>query len=352
MPLALNSHNPTTMSGTLAVVSQSGSSLSFFDLTTGARTAYMPNLIPEPHELLLDPKRHLIYCSHAYAHGHFWQHGDNGHQISVIDPARHEVVGVIETGPALGPHALVLDGDRDILWCSYEEHEESESAGGGVVGIDLKTRKVVKRVGSGTKTHWFVVTKDGKKAFTCNKTAPFISVLDLENEVMVGKIETPGGTEECSISRDGRFAYFPTPGTQFGKTPERPEVLVIDTASDQIVDRIQLGAGALSTYVAGDGRIMVGEYRYDAEGKPAKGRLSMYSAGTHEHAGAVDIGLMPLTLRSSPDGKLGFTANIFEGSVSVLDLSAMKNLKTLVVDTEKSQLSNLCQGAHGMVYFP
>ena len=337
------------MSGTLAIVSQSGNSISFFDLSSGERTAQMVDLIPEPHELLYDGKRKVMYCSHAYHHGHFWSHGENGYQISVIDPEKKEVVDIIETRPAFGPHGLVLDEKRDVLWCSYEEHEESP--GGGVIAIDLNTHKIVKRVGSGTKSHWFVVTPDGKKAFTCNKTADFISVLDLEKEEMIGKIVTPGGTEECSISLDGSHAYFPAPGTQFGKVPEKPEVLVIDTATNEVVHSIALGSGAQGTYVAGDGRILVGEYRY-VDGTPMNGRLSVYDGKTYKLCGQTDIEKMPLTLRASPDGKLGFTANIFSGSVSVINLSTMEVLKTLVVDEERSKFSNQLQGAHGMVYFP
>ncbi|KIW74618.1 hypothetical protein Z517_11388 [Fonsecaea pedrosoi CBS 271.37] len=337
------------MSGTLAVVSQSGSSISFFDLRSGERTAYMPNLIPEPHELVFDGKRKVMYCSHAYHHGHFWSHGDNGHQISVIDPDKKEVIGVIETKPALGPHGLVLDAERDILWYSYEEHETGSS--GGIVGINLETRKVIKQVGSSTKTHWFVVTPDGKKAFTCNKTAPFISVLDLENQQMIGRIETPRGTEECSISLDGKHAYFPTPGTQLGKAQENPEVLVIDTATDKIVSRIPLDYPAQSTYVTGNGKIFVGEY-LSPDGSAIEGRLAVYDPDSLTLVGATKIGGMPLTLRASADGELGFTANILAGTVSVIKMSGMEVLKELVVDTERSKSSNLCQGAHGMVYFP
>jgi DNA-binding beta-propeller fold protein YncE len=195
------------MSGTLAVISQSGSSLSFFSLPSGTLAHRLTNLIPEPHELLHDKSRNLLYCSHAYAHGHFWQHGDNGHQISVIDPVNKEVVDVIDTTPAMGPHGLVLDKANDVLWCSFEANETLTGGTGGLIGIDLKTRTVIKTVPSGTKTHWFVMTPDAKKAFTCNKTAEYISVLDLDKGDIVGKIDTPGGTEECSISADGKFAY-------------------------------------------------------------------------------------------------------------------------------------------------
>lgn len=51
---------------TLAVISQTGESMSFFDIATGSLTDHLPNLIPEPHELCHDPKRHVLYLTHAY----------------------------------------------------------------------------------------------------------------------------------------------------------------------------------------------------------------------------------------------------------------------------------------------
>lgn len=346
------------MSGTLAIVSQTGCSLSFFDLESGERTAHMTNLISEPHELLYDPGRDLLYLSHAYHHGNFWAHGEACHEISLIDPHEKRVVGTIDISPARGPHAMTLDETQDILWCSYEEHP---TATGGVLAIDLKTRKVTKMVESSTKTHWFVATPDFKKAFTCNKTAEFISVLDLQKGKMVGRIDTPGGTEECGISLEGRYAYFPNPGTRFGVHPENPVIYVVDTATSEVVRQIPLDLGALATHITGQGQMMVGQYRFNLTGPEkgvqnmvAPGQLALY--GSHEDAykyhGAVDVGKIPLTLRSSPDGGLGFVANIHEGSVSVVDLRVMKVIRTLNVDDRIRDISNMCQGAHGMVYWP
>lgn len=342
------------MSGTLAVVSQTGCSLSLFDLGTGERTAHLTDLISEPHELLLDSKRDLLYLTHAYHHGNFWVHGDSGCEISVIDPHKKKVTGVIDISPARGPHAILLDEARDQLWCSYEErHSET----GGILAIDLTTHKVVKTIQSGAKTHWFVTTPDFKKAYTCNKTAEFISVLDLEKGSMIGKIEAPGGTEECSMSVDGKFAFFPNPGFQYGVLPETPVIYVVDTATDDVVDCIRLEQGALSAHVTKEGRMMVAQYRFDVGqtgimNMVAPGQLAIYEPGTYKHAGSVDVGKVPLTLRSSPDGKLGFTANIHEGTVSVVDLTTMKLIRTLTVDTEVGEISKMCQGAHGMVYWP
>ena len=314
----------------------------------------MTDLIAEPHELLLDETRDVLYLTHAYHHGNFWVHGEAGHQISMVDPHKKAVVGSIDISPARGPHAIILDKLNDVLWCSYEEHP---SCSGGVLAIDLKTHKVVKTVESGAKTHWFVATPDFKKAYTCNKTAEFISILDLEQGTMIGKIPAPGGTEECSISADGSFAYFPNPGFQYGVFPAEPVIYVINTVTDQVAHRIPLDLGALSVHVTGDGNIMTGQYRFES-GKEgimnmvAPGQLTVLEPGTYKKHGSTKVGKVPLTMRSSLDGKLGFVANIHEGTVSVVDLTLSKVIQTLTVDVEVGELSKMCQGAHGMVYWP
>ena len=79
-------------------------------------------------------------------------HGECSHEISVIDPVKKEVVDVIDTRPVLSPHGMWLDESRDLLWVSYEGCEDGKGEG-GLVAVSLETRNIVKRVGSGTKTH-------------------------------------------------------------------------------------------------------------------------------------------------------------------------------------------------------
>jgi DNA-binding beta-propeller fold protein YncE len=342
------------MSGTLAVISPSGHTLNFFDLSSGERTAQVTGLVAEPHELCYDEKRNLIYVSHAYRHGHFWVHADNSHEITIVDPEKKEIADIIDIKPYLAPHGLVLDKKRDMLLVSYEEH--TDTAGGGVIGIDLNTKKVVKHVKSEAKTHWFVVTPDGKKVYTCNKTATFVSILDLENERMLGKIDIPQGTEEPSISPDGKFAYFPTPSCTFGPAPEDSRIEVIDTATDKIVKSIPIDEGAFSTHTTPSGAIMVGKYNFEnKQGEKVRagpGRLGLYHPDTHALVGDVGVQVSPLTLRCSPDGSLGFVANMGTGRVTVIDLASMKVLKSLDVDTVPAAGNPAHQGAHGMLYFP
>ncbi|KAL8817879.1 MAG: hypothetical protein Q9191_008060 [Dirinaria sp. TL-2023a] len=341
------------MQGTLAVVSQSGESLSFFDLASGERTAHLPNLHAEPHELCFDAKRNLLYVSHAYRHGHFWVHGEYGHEISVIDGATKTCVDTIDTFPALGPHGLVLDESRDTLYVSVEELEKGKV--GGLIEIDRQTRTITQKISSESKPHWFVMTPDGRKAYTCNKTQPFISIIDLHHTgggSFVGKIPVPS-CEEPGISPDGKRAYFPTPGTTMGPAPANASIQVIDTATDKIIGSFPTGLGPQSVYVTALNTIMVGKYSFDAAtSAPGAGRLALYEAGTHALLGEVAVEKGPLTIRAAADGKTAFVANIFSGTVTVVDLVSMTVVRTLEVDLTPDPAKNNHLGAHGMALIP
>ena len=221
-----------------------------------------------------------------------------------------------------------------------------------MIGIDLKSKTVTKKIESQSKPHWFVMTPDGRKAYTCNKTQPFISVLDLMEGTFLGKIEVPS-CEEPGMSLDGKYAYFPTPGLTVGPPPPDASIKVIDTTTDKIVNSIATGLGPQAVHVTSLNTIMVAKSRYgtDASGEVTKaqpGRLALHAPDTHELLGEVAVDLGPLTIRSSPDGKTGFVANVFSGTVTVIDLSSMTIVRTLNNDTMPNPAKANHLGAHGM----
>ena len=345
----------------LAVVSQSGESLSFFDLSSGKRTGQLSNLTSEPHELLLDRRTNLLYLTHTYEHGMYGNHGKYSHELSVIDCANgRQVVDTIDISPYKGPHGINLDQLHDILYVSVEGGIPGSSPGGGIVGIDLKTRKVVKAIGSGHYSHWFVMTSDGKKAYTCNKEAKFISIIHLENEKLAGKIDIDNGCEQPGISKDGRWAYFPTPALSMsGHSPTEPYIQVIETSTDKIVKYIPMDLRAMVVYVDAKDRLLLGQYNLEFDEKakkpiPHNGKLLVLAPEDEgfTELGTVDVEEMPLTVFSSPDGSRAFVSNIFSGTVTIVDMNAMKGERTLEVDTVRRQDKTMHQGAHGLALIP
>lgn len=338
----------------LAVISQSGATLSFFDIESGKRTEFIEDLIQEPHELCLDESRNVMYITHAYRYGFYWKHGDNAHEISIYDLKGCKVVDCIDIAPFAGPHGVRFHAASDTLYCSVEAGCKEA---GGVIGIDLKTRKVIGSVASGSKSHWMVITPDAKKAYTCNKTDEFVSSLDIQNWKVIKNIVVPG-SEELDITPDGKYVYVPTPSTQFASPPVDPCFKVVDTKTDEIVKSVPLSRGPGSIHVTSRGTIMVGQYQIDQgassveHGKIVQkpGLLSLFEPETFKLLGEVETGCYPLTLRSSADASVGYTANIWDGTVSVLDLDKFEEIRRLTVDTERRPVKGL-QGAHGMVLF-
>jgi DNA-binding beta-propeller fold protein YncE len=343
---------------TLAVVSQSGETLNFYDLTTGTKTGQIEKLRAEPHELCYDSRTNLLYVTHAYEWGWYPQHGEFSKVISVVDAQTRTLVEEIPTYPASGAHYAILDEAHDILYASCENGIGDFHHSGGIIAIDLKTKKVIKAIPSEWKSHWFVMTPDGKRAYTCNKEAGFISVIDLVNEKMIGKIDVPGGCEQPGISRDGKYAYFPTPTVGVALAHNSPEyaIKVIDTSLDQIVKSIPLDTGALTIHVDKQDRLLLGQYCFEkassGEVKHQKGKLLVLSPEDFKEISSYPTDVCPLTLFSSPDGKRAFAANIFSGTVTVVDLDNQKVERTLDVDTVKPHGKGMLQGAHGLALIP
>lgn len=339
---------------TLVVVSQSGQTLNLFDLKTGLRTGQIDNLIAEPHELCYDDRTNLLYVSHTYEHGWYISHGNFVSLISVFDCKTKTVVDTIDICPSLGPHYLQIDKQRNLLYASVEGGISSdEPNAGGIVCIDLHSRKVVKQIASGHKSHWFVMTPDGSKAYTCNKEAGFISVIDLLAGQFATKILLPGGCEQPGISRDGSSAFFPSPA--IGQMGYEPCIKVIDTTSNTIQQSIPLEAGALSVHVDPQDRLLVGLYRVELDKTtsrpiPSYGGFTCFQAAGsgYDRLGTVETGLLPLTILADAAGSKAFVSNVLEGTVSVVDLAKVKVEGSFEIDTAKRQDKAMHQGAHGL----
>ena len=339
---------------TLAVVSQSGQTLNLFDSTSGLKTGQVMDLIAEPHELCFDDRTGLLYISHTYQHGWYTSHGAYVSLISVFDSKTRVVVDTIDISPYLGPHYLQIDKGRNLLYASVEGGIAKETPeSGGIVGIDLHTRAVTKRIASGHKSHWFVMTPDGSKAYTCNKEAGFISVIDLVAERLLRTIAIPGGCEQPGISRDGSFAFFPSPA--IGQTGHAPCIKVVDTRLDKISYSIPLETGAVAVHVDSQDRLLVGLYRLDIDGTtsrpiPSYGGVTCFQPveSNFERMGTVETGPIPLTIMSHPDGSRAYVSNILSGTLSVLDMKTMSVETTLEVDTERREDKLMHHGAHGL----
>ncbi|MEU7107896.1 YncE family protein [Streptomyces sp. NPDC046215] len=332
----------------LAVVSQSGPTVTFFDAATYELLDVL-EVPSEPHELCFDAARRLLYCSCAYVSGYYHAHQGQGRQVAVIDVDARKVVDTLDTSPDHAPHGLALDSVRDRLYVSVEA---TATEPGGVVVFDAGTRERIGRIPvMAHGPHWFAITPDGRRGYSTNKEAPFVSVVDLERDAFAGRVAVPG-SEGLDVSPDGRYVFAAAPKGDFAApSAARPGIRVIDTATEDIVRTLPTGGLVFPVHTTSTGAVLAGELRTAGGaggtlGSQENGVLTVFAPDTLEPVGHVEVGRFPLTITSSPDGTVGYVANVVSGTVTVVDLERLRVITTLEVARRGEA------GAHGLAYLP
>jgi DNA-binding beta-propeller fold protein YncE len=339
----------------VAVVSQSGPTVSFFDAVSDRHLDTVETLA-EPHELCFDPTHRLLWCANTYRSGYYHANAGRRSELTVIDPDTRRIVEVVDLTPEHGPHGLSPDVARGRLYVSVEE---SRNRAGGVVIVDTATRRVIGRIDTEAPgPHWFVASPDGTTGYASNKEAPFVSVVDLLDGTLTGRIEVPGG-EGLAVSQDGAHVYLASPYASFGgaRPAAPPGIRVIDTKIRSVVDTLPTDDFVVPLHLTITGKLLAGEVRMtSADGggnghaEPGQlqkpGRLTVFSAESHEKVGSIEVGRCPLTITSSPDGALGYVASVIDSTVHVVDLAEMSCLARLDI----AKLGE--PGAHGLAYIP
>ncbi|MEV7525406.1 YncE family protein [Streptomyces sp. NPDC091371] len=334
----------------LAVASQSGSTITFFDAADFRRLSVLevPN---EPHELCFDPVRRRLYATITYRSGYYHANSGRAHELVVIDPDRRRILNIVDLSPERAPHGIALDPSGRLLWVSVEAYDAED---GALVALDADSLKPVRRVPvAAPGPHWFALAPDGSRAYSANKEAPFLSVVDTGaagSAGTFGRIPVPG-SEGIATSPDGRFVYAAAPKGDFGVTGTVPDagVRVIDTATGALVLTHRTDGFVFPVHATATDLVLAGELRMRAGGpglgEQAPGLLHVYGTDGSEH-GCVEVGAFPLTITSSPDGRYGYVAAVSSSTVTVVDLARLKVVTTLHVDRTAEA------GAHGLAYIP
>ncbi|MFF2302483.1 YncE family protein [Streptomyces sp. NPDC058128] len=301
--------------------------------------------------MCFDAEHRLLWCTLTYHSGYYHANGGRRTDLAVIDPDTRRIVEIVDIGPEHGPHGLALDPTRGRIYVSVEGAADRP---GGVVVIDAATRRPVGRIDTDAPgPHWFAVDPAGRTGYATNKEAPFVSVVDLERGVLTAKVAVPG-SEGLAVSADGAQVFVAGPYGDFSPAAEaRPAtgIRVIDTRTASVVDTLPTEDLVLPVHLTSTGKLLAGEVRMAPDpgsrlGRHAPGRLTVFAVDTRKLVGALDVGLFPLTITSSPDGRLAYVACAVSSTVDVIDLETLDPLARLDI----AKLGEA--GAHGLAYLP
>jgi YVTN family beta-propeller protein len=305
-------NNPTGTTGVM-MVDKLGAHVRFFDPATWKETGSIQTAV-NPHDFVVTADHKTAYIP-IYGDGVYGNNPHPAHEVAIVDLAAKKQVGAIDVSPHVAPHGIQIDA-AGMLYVTCDISRK-------VLIIDPKARKIVDAIDNEGTGHWIGILPDGSKLYVTNKKdKPYVTVIDLKTRKIVARIPTPGGTEGVAVSPDGKRVVV--------MDSSAPVMMVIDPATDTVVDRVTLKDNTGSAY----------KVKYSLDGSKIltmtmQGAfVNMLSAANlHGEQKVLTVGKDPMGFAFSPDGRTLLVANHGDGSVSVVDLKEWRVVHTFHAGT-------------------
>ena len=299
--------NMPTGSGALLVVCKTDGFVEFYDPASFARIDEIK--LPDfPHEVVLSPDRATAYVS-IYGNGQVGTNTRPGTRIAVIDLAARKLAGFIEVAPYLAPHGMMFDR-AGHLWATAE-------LSNCLIVIDPLRGAVIGAVETGSnRTHFLALTPDGAKLYVPHRQLKWVSVIDVASRREVKRIAN--FRYECqgiAVAPDGNRVYQ--------ASSARPEISIIDPRTDAVVGSVTIaGLGDFPPQltrlkVSPDNRHLVVSYH-------VSGQAAVLDTRDLERQWLFKLEKAPMGIAFQDAGSKVFVTNHDQGSVSIIDLEAMK----------------------------
>jgi len=292
--------NETTSHGLIAV-DKMGAKVLFLNPKTYETEVVLDGFKRTVHELLVVPasggQPAMAYVP-IFGDGIHGRNPNPQHELCVFDLDKRAQVATIDLYPYIAPHTLKLGPDGFI----YITCENSAV----VAVVDRKTNKVVEAIDSGsTNGHRLIIAADGQRLYTENEEDGAVSVIDLPQRKLLGKIKTPRPLAGIAISPDG--------GTVIAVDDVQPTLFLLDTQAGKVRDEIVLKdvpkAAQIARYAPDNSLIGVTSLNSDT--------VSLIDPTFREQT-AIKVGSQPMDMAFRGDEL--FVACQGDGSMHVIDI--------------------------------
>ena len=272
--------------GLLLVANKGARTVSIIDPESAKELAVIPENGITGHELAASPDGQRAFVP-IYGNSGVGSPGTDGSNIVVIDIASRKVVGNIDFGHGVRPHNAVFNPKDGMLYVTTELDQS-------ISIIDPHRLKIVGAVPTGQpESHMLAITRDGRRGYTANVGPGTVSVLDLEQRKATGVIRISDVTQRISLSVDDRMV--------FTSDQTKPQLAVIDTATNNVKTWIPLPSTGYGTAPTPDGRWLI-------VALPRISKVAVVDLETMKVAHTVDVPRTPQEILVRPDGKIAYAS--------------------------------------------
>jgi len=208
----------------MIAVDKMGTKVLFLNPNTYETDVVIDGFRKTVHELLVIPETGFAYVP-IFGDGIHGRNPNPQHHLCVFDLHRRALATTIDLSPYIAPHTLKL-GPDGLIYITCENSAV-------VAVIDRDKNKVVAAIDSGsTNGHRLIIAPDGRRLYTENEEDGTVSVIDLPQRKLLGKIKTPRPLAGIAISADGR--------TVVAVDDAQPTLFLIDTQAGTVRDEVAL----------------------------------------------------------------------------------------------------------------
>lgn len=294
--------------GTVWVADEGGNAVTAVDAATNAVVTTVSG-ISSPHNVQVAPDGKHVYAVSG-----------DGNTVAEVDTADYGLTASGPTGNHPAHVVLTPDGGKTYV----------TNFGDGTISVyeagDLKPTKVI-RIGGGP--HGMRPTADGGALVVANMEGKTVDVVDTRTDTKTASVPVGGPPVQVAVSPDGRYAY--------ASISEPAGVVKIDLRTHKVTARTPLPAAPAQVYLTPDGRTLLTADQ-GTEDRPGR-TVSLVDTAKMTSTGRITTGSGPHGLVVEPNGKRAWVTNMYDDTVSVLDLTARKVVATVKVGDKPNGIS-------------
>src|SRR3989338_7778180 len=227
----------------------------------------------------------------------------------ILDSMTHKEIGRVEFGFGSNPVEILPSMDKRLLYVSLRGTDE-------VAVIDVKSRKIKKRIKGVYHSQFMEISPDGRHLIVANIRTPYITVIDLTTDEVKGKPHIGEGSADVAVAANGIVYIAPA---------YDGDISVIDLKEMKKISAIKALASAIA--ISPDSTLL---YFNDS----SKNGLSILDIKTNRIIGDIHIGDSGRYITISQDGNMAFIPNYRRAIVTVIDLQTRVVVKDIAVGYE------------------
>jgi YVTN family beta-propeller protein len=254
------------------------------------------------HEVIASPDGKQAFVP-IYGNSGVGKPGTDGRLLRVIDLSKREIVGTVDFGKGVRPHCAMIGPKNGLLYVTTELENS-------ITVIDPKSLKILYTIPTGQdESHMLAITSDGRRGYTANVAPGTVSVLDLDAKKTLAIIPICKNTQRISISPDDKWV--------FTADQTKPQLVVIDAATNGVSTRVDLPGVGYGTTPTRDGNWLV-------VACPGVNKVAVVDLKSMKVAHTIEVPRAPQEVVMRPDSKIAYVSCDASKQVAAIDTKDWK----------------------------